>query len=50
MMRNVDARTVRSRQEMFNSNGGHYTLTGDFELQITSLFMVRNIKYGYSFS
>ena len=23
MMRNVDARTVRSRQETFNSNGGH---------------------------
>ena len=23
MMRNADARTVRSRQETFNSNGGH---------------------------
>ena len=23
MMRNTDERTVRSRQEMFNSNGGH---------------------------
>ena len=23
MMRNADARTVRSRQEVFNSNGGH---------------------------
>ena len=25
MMRNADARTVRSRQETFNSNGGHDT-------------------------
>ena len=25
MMRNADARTVRSRQETFNSKGGHYT-------------------------
>ena len=25
MMRNADARTVRSRQETFNSNGGHKT-------------------------
>ena len=42
MMRNADARTVRSRQETFNN--------GDFKLQITSLFMVRKIKCGYSFS
>ena len=38
MMRNAHARTVRSRQETVNSNGGH------------DLFMVRNIKCGYSFS
>ena len=25
MMRNADARTVRSRQETFNINGGHDT-------------------------
>ena len=50
MMRNADARTVRSRQETFNSNGGHDALFGDFKLQITSLFMVRNMKCGYSFS
>ena len=43
MMRNADARTIHSRQETLNSNG-------DFKLQITSLFMVRNIKCGYSFS
>ena len=43
MMRNADARTVRSRQETFNS-------IGDFKLQITSLFMLINIKCGYSFS
>ena len=46
MMRNADARTVRSRQETFNTNGGF----GDFKLQITSLFISRNIKCGYSFS
>ena len=50
MMRNADARTVRSRQETFNSNGGHDASFGDLKLQITSLFMVRNIKCGYSFS
>ena len=50
MMRNADARTVRSRQETFNSNGGHDTWFGDFKHQITSLFMVRNTKCGYSFS
>ena len=50
MMRNADARMVRSRQETFNSNGGHDTRFGDFKLQITSLFMVRSIKCGYSFS
>ena len=43
MMRNDDARTIRSRQETFNSNGGHDTWFGDFKLQITSLFI------GYSF-
>ena len=31
MMRNADARTVRSRQETFNSNGGHDACYGDFE-------------------
>ena len=50
MMRNADARTVRSRQETFNSNGGHDAWFGDFKLQITSLFTVRNIKCGYSIS
>ena len=50
MMRNADMRTVRSRQETFNRNGGHDTWFGDFKFQITSLFMVRNIKYGYPFS
>ena len=50
MMRNADARTVRSRQETFNSNGGHDAGFGDFKLQITSLLMIRNIKCGYSFS
>ena len=29
MMRTVDARTVRSRQETFNSNGGHEYMTLD---------------------
>ena len=50
MMRNADGHTVRSRQETFNSNDGHGTRFGDFKLQITSLFMVRNIKCGYSVS
>ena len=50
MMRNDDVRTVHSRQETFNSNGGNYTCFGDFKLQITSLFMFRKIKFGYSFS
>ena len=50
MMHNADAHMVHSRLEMFNSNGGHDTGFGDFKLQITSLFMVRNIKCGYSFS
>ena len=50
MMRNADARTVRSRLETFNSNGGHDAWFGDFKFQITSFFMVRNIKCGYSFS
>ena len=46
MMRNADARTIHSRQETFNSNGGHGAWFGDFKLQITLLFMVRNIKLG----
>ena len=50
MMRNADAHTVRSRQETFNSNDGHEAWFCDFQLPITSLFMVRNIKCGYSFS
>ena len=54
MMRNADALTVRSRQETFNSDGGHEAGFGhfqrDFQLPITSLFMVINIKCGYSFS
>ena len=50
MMRNADARTVRSRQETFNSNGGHDAWFGDCKLPITSLFTVRNIQCGYSFS
>ena len=47
MMRNADAHTVRSRQETFNSNGRHDARFDDFKLQITSLFMVRNIKCGF---
>ena len=50
MMRNADAHMVCLRQETFNSNGGHEAGFCDFQLPITSLFMVRNIKYGYSFS
>ena len=50
MMQNADACMVRSHQETFNSNGGHDVLFGDLKLQITSLFIVRNIKCGYSFS
>ena len=30
MMRNADARTVRSRQETFTSNDGHDACLGDF--------------------
>ena len=48
-MCNADAHMVCSRQEMFNSNGGHDALFGDFQLPIISLFMVRNIKCGYIF-
>ena len=33
MMRNADAGTVRSRQETFNSNGGHDACFGDFKLR-----------------
>ena len=33
MMRNADARTVRSRQETFNSSGGHDSWFRDFKLQ-----------------
>ena len=33
MMRNADARTVRSRQETFNSNGGHNACFDDFKHQ-----------------
>ena len=47
MMRNADARTVCSPQE---SSKAMADMTHDFKLQITSLFMVRNIKCGYSFS
>ena len=50
MMCNADARTARARQETLNSNGGHDACFGDFKLHITSLFKVRNIKCGYSFS
>ena len=48
MMRNAIARTVRSRQETFISNGGHEALFGDFQLPLTSLFIVRNIKCWFS--
>ena len=41
---------MRNTEETFNSNGGHDACYGDFKLLITSLFMVRNIKCGYSFS
>ena len=37
MMCNADARTIRSRQETFNSNGRYDAWFGDFKLQITSL-------------
>ena len=50
MMRNADARTVRSHQETFNSNCGQDAGFADFKLQITALFTVRDIKCGYSFS
>ena len=39
MMRNTEARTVRSRQETFNSNGGLDARFGYFKLQITSLLI-----------
>ena len=48
-LRNANARTVPSRQEMLNSNVGHEEQFGDFQLQITLLFMVGNIKCGCSF-
>ena len=50
MMRNTDVRTIRLRQETINSNGGHDACFGYFKLQITSLFIVRNIKRGYLLS
>ena len=50
LMREADAHTVRLRQETFNNNGGHEAWFGHFLLPITALFMVRNIKCGYSFS
>ena len=33
MMHNADARTVRSRQETFNNNGGRETSFGHFQLK-----------------
>ena len=39
MMRNTDVCMVCSRQETFNSNGGHDAWFGHFKLQITSLFI-----------
>ena len=49
-MRTAVVGTVPSRQETFNSNGGHEARFGHFQLPITPLFMVRNMKSGYSFS
>ena len=49
MMRNANAYTVHSHQEMFNNNGRQEAWFDHFQLPITS-FMVRNIKCGYLFS
>ena len=45
-----DAHTVCLGQEILYSNGGNKAWLGNLLTQITSLFMVRNIKCGYSFS
>ena len=41
----IDARGIRLR-----NNGGYVVWFGHFKIPITSLFVVRNIKRGYSFS
>ena len=38
MIRNPSASMVRSRQETFNSNGGHEARFGDFQLPITVVY------------
>ena len=49
-MRYDDVRTVRLRQETFCYISVKKACFEDFKLPITPLFMVRNIKCGYSFS
>ena len=49
--RNADACTVYLHWKTFSiNNGGYEVRFGRFKLPITSLFVVRNIKCGYSFS
>ena len=48
IMRNADARTVRSRQETFNSNGGHDAMadmTHDFATLNSNNFVVYGQKH-----
>ena len=51
-LHNKDAPTVHFCQEILYEyyNGGNEEWFGNFKLAITSLFMVRNIRRGYSFS
>ena len=51
-MRAADARTVRLHEETLTYNGGYMyePWPGHLKLPITSLFVDRNIKCGYSFS
>ena len=53
-MRAADARTVRLHEETLTYNCGYMymnePLPCHFKLPITSLFVDRNIKCGYSFS
>ena len=47
MMRNADARTCSSRQETFNSNGGHDTWFGDFKHQIMISSSIQTVQKKY---
>ena len=51
-MRAADARTVRLHEETLTYNGGYIyePWAGHFKCLITSLFVDRSIKCGYSFS